>query len=91
VAHLRIADRDGYGKLAGNVLNGRAVKLKHRPLGSDGEWSTEWLDPLSGSGAYELTLAPAKSREYKAAFPAPDDEGLRASWSDVLVVRVKGE
>jgi hypothetical protein len=36
-------------------------------------------------------MAPARSREYKAAFPAPDDEGLRASWSDVVVVRVKEE
>jgi hypothetical protein len=86
-AVLRLADLSGLGQLAGNVLNGRSVKLKYRRLNED-SWTVLWLDPQSSGGRYELSIAPQSSLELQATFPAPDDEGLRSSSSAILTVRV---
>lgn len=87
-ATLRIADRNGYGQLADNVLNGRSVKLRYRRAGSDAAWTSLWMDPGSAGGRYELSLAPQANLEVVAAFPSPDDEGLAYSASPLVTVRV---
>jgi hypothetical protein len=87
-AVLRIASLESLGRLAGNVLDGRAVKLKMRRAGSDDAWTTLWMEPQQIDGTYDLTIAPQASWEFQAAFPAPENEGLRFSASDTLRVRV---
>lgn len=87
-AQLSIDDRDTYRQLAGNPLNGRSLKLKYRPAGSEDAWTTVWMRPLYSSGRYELVIAPTSSWEFKAVFPTPDDEGLRYSRSPIRKVRV---
>lgn len=87
-AQLKVDDRNAYGQLAGNPLNGRSLKLKYRPAGSDGAWTTVWMRSLYSSGRYELTIAPASTWEFKAVFPTPDDEGLRYSRSAIRKVKV---
>jgi hypothetical protein len=86
-AVLRIADDSSLGQLADNVLNGRSVRLKYRRVGDD-SWTVLWMDPQSSGGRYELSLAPQANLELQAAFPAPDDEGLRNSTSSIVTVRV---
>jgi hypothetical protein len=86
-AVLRIADLSSLGQLADNVLNGRFVKLRYRRVGQDA-WTVLWLDPQSSGGRYELSIAPQANLELQATFPAPDDEGLRFSASQIVTVRV---
>jgi hypothetical protein len=86
-ADLRIAALSSVGRLAGNVLDGRSVKLRYRRAGSSDAWTTLWMSGL-GNGGYSLALVPQATWEYQAIFPAPDGEGLRASTSATLKVRV---
>jgi hypothetical protein len=88
-ATLTIVDRDGYGALGGNLLNGRAVKLRYRAAGSGADWSSAWMASTGKLGRYQLELIPQGTWEYEAVFPAPDDEGLRLSRSSILKVIVK--
>ncbi|MGD8685110.1 MAG: hypothetical protein PVG27_14280 [Chloroflexota bacterium] len=87
-AQLKVDGRSAYRQLADNPLNGRSVKLKYRPAGSDGPWQTAWLRPLYSSGRYRLSITPSATWEFKAVFPAPGDEGLRYSRSPLRKVRV---
>jgi hypothetical protein len=87
-ATLRVADLGSLGQLASNPLGDRAVKLKYRRAGSDAGWTVLWMDPQASGGRYELSLAPQANLEFVAAFPAPDDEGLRYSASGPVIVRV---
>ena len=86
-ADLKIAPLSSVGRLAGNALNGRSVKLRYRRAGSSDAWTTLWMEPLV-NGGYSLTIAPQATWEYQAVFPAPVAEGLRASTSATLKVRV---
>jgi hypothetical protein len=88
-AELRIEASTGYGKLSGEPLNGRSVRLKYRRAGSDDGWTMTWMKSLYSSGRYELSIAPQSSWEFMATFPAPEDEGLRFSRSEVVVVKVR--
>jgi hypothetical protein len=88
-AVLRIADRTGYGRLAHNALADRSVKLKFRRAGSDDAWSTTWMGSVPDTPRYVSSITPPATWEFKATFPAPDNEGLRSSSSDILTVRVR--
>jgi hypothetical protein len=88
VATLKVADKAAYGRLGGNPLNGRSVKLKYRRAGSDDPWKTAWMRSAYRQGRYDVTLAPAATWEYKAVFNRPADEGLRYSRSGIKKVKV---
>lgn len=87
-AKLRIADRSAYGQLADNPLNKRSVKLKFRRTGSNDDWTTAWMR-FEQSGRYDLQITPSETWEFKATFPAPGNEGLRFSRSELVEVRVR--
>jgi hypothetical protein len=89
-ATLKVADKGAYDQLAANPLNGRSVKLKYRPSGSDDAWKTVWMRALYQQGRYETTLVPGSSWEFKAVFSKPADEGLRYSRSEIRKVKVAG-
>ena len=86
-ADLRVAPVSSVGRLAGNALNGRSVKLRYRRAGTSDAWTTLWMEPLV-NGGYSLIIAPQATWEYQAVFPAPAGEGLRASTSVTVKVRV---
>ncbi len=88
-AELRIVNKSAYGELADNPLNGRSVKLKYRRAGSDDAWNTAWMRSEYSSGRYTATIAPGETWEFKATFPAPTDEGLRYSHSEIVKVKVR--
>jgi len=48
------------------------------------------MKSLNNSGRYELTITPQASWEFKATFPAPQNEGLHFSRSEVVKVKVQG-
>lgn len=89
VAELRISDRPEHGLLSGQTLDDRTVKLKYRPIGSAGEWTTIWMRPLAATGRYGVSIAPRAPWEFKAVFPAPADEGLRFGDSNIVKVRIQ--
>jgi len=86
-ADLRVAALSSVGRLAGNVLDGRSVKLRYRRAGSSDAWTTLWMSAL-GNGGYSLAIVPQATWEYQAVFPAPAGEGLRGSTSATLKVKV---
>lgn len=89
VAMLKVADRTEYGRLGGRKLAARTVKLKYRTAGSDQGWSTLWMRPAAAPGRYRATISPRATWEFKAVFPAPADEGLRFSGSNIVKVKVR--
>jgi hypothetical protein len=89
-ATLRVRYDSAYGELSGIRLNGRSIQLRRRPVGSDGAWTTSWMRPTDSPGVYSLTLAPSRSYEVRAVFPAPADEGLRGATSEDVIVRLSG-
>ncbi len=89
-ATLRVKGSSAYGALSGMRLNGRDVQLRRRTAGTTGSWTISTMRATDTPGVYSLSLAPGRSYELKAVFPTPDDEGLRGSSSDVIVVRVSG-
>jgi hypothetical protein len=89
-ATLRIKGSSAYGELSGIRLNGREVQLRRRIAGSTGSWTISAMRATESPGVYSLTLAPGRSYEFRAVFPAPDGEGLRGSSTDTVLVRVTG-
>jgi hypothetical protein len=87
-ARLNIVDRDGYGRLGGNLLSEREVLLRYRPAGSSQSWMTAWMSPGSTSGSYVTTLIPQGTWEYQAVFRSPSDEGLQGDTSGLVTVKV---
>jgi hypothetical protein len=87
-ASLRVADRDGYGKLGGNRLSERAVMLQRRPAGGSTWFSLGWMSPTSTSGGYSFFTRPHSSGDYRAVFARPTDEGLTGATSVAVTVRV---
>lgn len=85
-AELRIASDPAVGRLAGNLLGGRSLKLRYRRAGTADPWTTLWMAP-SGS-AYSLSIAPQATWEFQAVFAAPADEGIRGATSGLVKVRV---
>lgn len=89
-ATLRVKGSSAYGQLSGIRLNGREVQLRRRTAGTTGSWTISTMRPTDTPGVYSLSLAPTRSYELRAVFPTPELEGLRASSSDEVVVRVTG-
>jgi len=87
-AELRVVDRAAYGRLAGNPLNSRAVKLKYRRAGSGAPWIALTMRATNSLGRYELDITPQATWEFRATFPTPPSEGLRYSRSVIRKVKV---
>jgi len=85
-ATLRIRDRSSYGRLGGNELSGRAVRIERRPPG--GSWYAFTPSEGSATGTYVLTFRPGATFEYRATFDAPGDDGVTSATSDNITVNV---
>jgi hypothetical protein len=77
---------DGSGKLSNNALSSRIVVLQQR-------LSSGWSDVAtmaagSVAGSYTWSLNAWSSRDYRALFRKPGNEGLRASSSPAVTVTV---
>jgi hypothetical protein len=87
-ATLRIVDDADYGRLGGNALNGRTVKLQRRPPGST-TWTTVGTMPAGSSNAtYTLGVRLLTTTEFRAVFSAPSGEGLNGDTSGTVRVSV---
>ena len=90
-ATVKVADLAGYERLRANLVSQRKVVLERRTPGSS-SWTTVGTMPASTvlSGAYQLSVTPSATYEWRGYFLKPADEGLRASSSAPFTVTVSG-
>jgi hypothetical protein len=87
VASLQVGSDPSYERLRGNPLSSRRVVLQRSSL-SGGSWITVTTMLQSGtSGTYTSSIAINASYQWRAVYPKIATEGLRASTSNVIVVR----
>jgi hypothetical protein len=82
-----ITDTD-YGRLSGNPVSRRTIKLQRRPPGGT-TWTTIATMPYTTpTGTYAIALRLYGSAEFRAVFSTPTNEGLRGDSSPVVSVVV---
>ncbi len=86
-ATLRVSTNADEQVLAGNLLDGRTVRLQRRALGAEG-WTDLGAMADSGVGRYSRSLVAWAAYEYRARFDAPGNEGLRDSASPVVRISI---
>jgi hypothetical protein len=87
-AFLKVVSDTDYGRLSGNPVSGRSVRLQRRPPGGSTWTTVATMSPTSPTGAYVYALRLYGSAEFRAVFPTPATEGLRGDSSPVVSVTV---
>ena len=77
---------DGTGKLSNNAVSGRTMALQQRLASGWSDLAT--MAPGSAAGTYVTSLNVWATRDYRAVFRKPANEGLRASSSAAQTVTV---
>jgi hypothetical protein len=87
-ALLKVATDANYGRLSGNAVSGRPVRLQRRPPGTTAWTTVGTMDPTTPTGSYVLSLRLYSTTEFRAVFSTPTTEGLRGDVSPVTTVTV---
>ena len=82
-----VADSD-YGRLSGNPVSLRSVRLQRRAPGTTTWANVATMTPTSPTGSYVLSMRLYSSAEFRAVFSTPTNEGLRADGSAAVLVTV---
>jgi hypothetical protein len=87
-ALLKVVSDPDYGRLSGNPVSQRMVRLQRRPPGTT-TWSNfATMSPTSPTGSYRVSMRLYSSAEFRAVFTTPSNEGLRADGSPATLVTV---
>jgi hypothetical protein len=87
-ATLKVASKDAYGRLKGNPLSGRTVRLQRRAPGTT-TWSTvATMATGTTTGTYRTSVTLRSTTEFRAVFPTSSTEGLDGSTSPTIKVSV---
>ena len=87
-AFLEIVTDADYGRLSGNPVSRRTIKLQRRPPGGS-TWTTIATMPYTTpTGTYVSALRLYGSAEFRAVFSTPTNEGLRGDVSPTVSVTV---
>lgn len=86
-AVLKVAGDDAYGRLRGNPLTNRIVKLQRRPSGTT-TWTTFATMSAGTSGTYTTSVALQSRTDFRAVFSTPSGEGLDGDTSPTVTVTV---
>ena len=89
-AFLEVTGNDAYGRLQGNNLSERTVKLQRRAPGTSTWTTVATMPPGSSSGTYVLTQKLQTAAEFRATFATPSTEGLVGDSSGSVTVSVSG-
>jgi hypothetical protein len=85
---LKVVNDPDYGRLSGNPVSQRTVRLQRRAPGTT-TWSTfATMSPTSPTGSYVVAARLYSSAEFRAVFATPANEGLRADGSPAVLVTV---
>ena len=87
-AFLEVITDADYGRLSGNPVSRRTIKLQRRPPGGT-TWTTIATMPYTTpTGTYSTALRLYGSAEFRAVFSTPTAEGLRGDSSPAVHVGV---
>jgi hypothetical protein len=86
-ATLKVAADDAYGRLRGNPVTGRTVRLQRRPPGTT-TWTTVATMQAGSSGTYTHAIKLQSRTEFRAVFSTPSAEGLIGDTSGTVTVAV---
>lgn len=86
-AVLKVAANDAYGRLGGNPLTSRTVKLQRRPTGTS-TWTTFATMAAGSSGTYTTSVTLQSRTDFRAVFSTPSGEGLVGDTSPTVTVTV---
>jgi hypothetical protein len=89
-ATLKVIDRTAYGRLGGNWLSFRSVRLQRRVPGATTWSALTTMTPASAAGTYVATTTVSTTFEYRAVFATPSTEGLNGDTSPTVRVTVFG-
>jgi hypothetical protein len=87
-ALLKVVTDPDYGRLSGNPVSLRTVRLQRRPPGTTTWSNVATMSPTSPTGSYVTSLRLYSSAEFRAVFTTPSNEGLRADGSPAALVTV---
>lgn len=87
-ALLKVVTDTDYGRLSGNPVSLRQVRLQRRPIGSSAWTTVATMNPASPTGSYTSALRLYSAAEFRAVFPTPTSEGLRGDVSPTVTVTV---
>ena len=87
---LKVADNPGDGRLTDNPIAKRIVYLQRRPPGTTAWTTVGQMTSTTTAGTYTLAQSPTATYEWRAVFPKPATEGLRAFNSALVTVNVSG-
>ena len=87
-ALLKVVSDTDYGRLSGNAVSGRSVRLQRRAPGTSTWTTVANMTPTSPTGSYVYSLRLNSSTEFRAVFSTPTTEGLRGDVSPVTSVSV---
>jgi hypothetical protein len=87
-AQLRVVTNTDYGRLSGNPVSQRPVRLQRRAPGTTAWSNFATMNPTTPTGSYVLAVRLYSSAEFRAVFTTPSNEGLRPDGSPTLSVTV---
>ena len=87
-AFLKVVTDTDYGRLSGNPVSQRTVRLQRRAPGTTTWANAATMSPTSPTGSYVVSLRLTSSGEFRAVFTTPTNEGLRADGSPATLVTV---
>jgi hypothetical protein len=87
-AALRVVTDTAYGRLSGNPVSGRAVRLQRRPPGTTTWTNFATMTATSPTGSYVVSTRLYNSAEFRAVFSTPTNEGLHGDSSPAVAVAV---
>jgi hypothetical protein len=87
-AALKVVTDTAYGRLSGNAVSGRAVKLQRRPPGTTTWMTIAAMTATTPTGSYVYSTRLYSSAEFRAVFSAATTEGLIGDGSPTVSVTV---
>ena len=87
-ALLKVVSDSDYGRLSGNPVSQRTVRLQRRAPGTATWSNVATMSPTSPTGSYVVSMRLYSSAEFRAVFTTPSNEGLRADGSPATLVTV---
>ena len=87
-AFLAVVTDPGYGRLSGNPVSRRTIRLQRRPPGGTSWTTIATMAYTTPTGTYVTALRLYGSAEFRAVFSTPTDEGLRGDSSPIVYAGV---
>ena len=85
---LKVATDSDYGRLSGNGISSRTVRLQRRAIGSTTWVTVATLAQTTSAGTYSATMGLTSTADFRSVFTASASEGLSNDTSPIVRVTV---